>query len=59
MRPPPLEEYGVIRFVDELSTYRGQTVLYLFVDCCPVGGFASIRAFDNLGVLKHLVRDEL
>jgi hypothetical protein len=59
MRPPPLEEYGVLVSVDELSTYRGQTVPYLFVDRCPVGGFASIRAFDNSGVLKHLVRDEL
>jgi hypothetical protein len=52
--------------VDELSTYRGQTVPYLFVevpylfvDRCPVGGFASIRAFDNSGVLKLLVRGKL
>jgi hypothetical protein len=36
-----------------------QTVPYFLVDRCPVGGFASIRAFDNSGVLKLLVRGEL
>ena len=45
--------------MDELSTYRSQTVSYLIVDRCPVGGFASIRAFDNSGVLNPLVQGEL
>jgi hypothetical protein len=53
-----LEEYGVIRYVDELSTYR-QTAPHLYVDRGPVGGFVSFRAFERSGVLKHLVRSEL
>jgi hypothetical protein len=30
-----------------------------YVGRCPVGGFASIRAFDNSDVLNPLVQGEL